>query len=83
MLIGLASVMVLAGVVYLLKPVPQLSWCEWNNLAKQIPAPTPGEPTPVVYTFEDLVAYHVWFAPTRTLTPSFKVRVVKGLPGVP
>ena len=32
---------------------------------------------------KDLVAYHVWFAPTRTLPPSFKVRVVKGLPGVP
>ena len=82
-LIGLASVMVLAGVVYLLKPLPQLSWCEWNNLANQIPAPKPGEPAPVVYTFEDLVAYHVWFAPTRTVTPSFKVKVVKGLPGVP
>ena len=82
-LIGLASIIVLAGVVYLLKPVPQLSWCEWNNLAKQIPPPTPGAPTPVVYTFEDLVAYHVWFAPERTLQPSFKVKVVKGLPGVP
>jgi mannosyltransferase len=82
-LIGLASVMVLAGAVYLLKPVPKLSWCEWNNLAKQIPSPTPGEPTLVVYTFEDLVAYHVWFAPTRTVTPSFKVKVVRGLPGVP
>lgn len=83
LLIGLTSVMVLAGTVYLLKPVPKLSWCEWNNLAKQIPAPTPGEPTPVVYTFEDLVAYHVWFAPTRTVTPSCKVKVVRGLPGVP
>ncbi|MFZ0750068.1 MAG: glycosyltransferase family 39 protein [Pyrinomonadaceae bacterium] len=82
-LIGFASVMILAGAVYLLKPVPGLSWCEWNNLAKQIPAPTPGEPAPVVYTFEDLVAYHVWFAPERTVTPSFKVKVVKGLPGVP
>jgi len=82
-LIGLASVMVLAGVVYLLKPVPNLSWCEWNNLAKQIPAPIQGEPTPVVYTFEELVAYHVWFAPTRTWTPSFDVKVVRGLPGVP
>jgi hypothetical protein len=82
-LIGLASVMVLAGAVYLLKPVPKLSWCEWNNLAKQIPAPTRGEPTPVVYTFEDLVGYHVWFAPTGTVTPSFKVKVVRGLPGVP
>ena len=82
-LIGLAAVIVLAGTVYLLKPVPKLSWCEWNNLTKQIPAPTPGEPTPVVYTFEDLVAYHVWFAPAPTTMPSFKVKVVKGLPGVP
>ena len=82
-LIGLASIIVLAGVVYLLKPVPQMSWCEWNNLAKQIPAPTANDATPVVYTFEDLVAYHVWFAPERTVTPPFKVKVVKGLPGVP
>jgi hypothetical protein len=79
-LIGLAAVILLAGAVYLLKPVPKLSWCEWNNLVKQIPAPTPGEPTPAVYTFEDLVAYHLWFAPTPT--PRFKVKVVKGLPGV-
>lgn len=83
LLLGLASVMVLAGAVYLLKPVPKLSWCEWNNLTQQIPAPTQGEPTPVVYTFEELVAYHVWFTPTRAVPPSFKVKVVKGLPGVP
>jgi hypothetical protein len=82
-LIGLASVLVLAGAVYLLRPVPNLSWCEWNNLAKQIPASIQGEQTPVVYTFEDLVAYHVWFAPTRTSTPPFDVKVVRGLPGVP
>ncbi|MGQ0761701.1 MAG: glycosyltransferase family 39 protein [Acidobacteriota bacterium] len=82
-LIGLASVVVLAGAVYLLKPVPKLSWCEWNNLTKQIPAPTPGQPTPVVYTFEDLVAYHVWFAPTSAGTPPLKVKVAKGIPGVP
>jgi uncharacterized membrane protein len=82
-LIGLASVILLAGAVYLLKPVPKLSWCEWNDLAKHIPAPTLGEPSPVIYTFEDLVAYHVWFAPTPAGTPSFKVKVAKGLPGVP
>ena len=82
-LIGLASVMLLAGAVYLLKPAPNLSWCEWNNLARQIPAPAPGEPSPLVYTFEDLVAYHVWFTPTRVATPSFKVKVAKGLAGVP
>lgn len=82
-LIGLASVVFLAGAVYLMKPVPKLSWCEWNNLAKQIPAPTQGEPTPVVYTFEDLVAYHVWFAAMPTVAPSFKVKVARGLPGVP
>jgi len=35
------------------------------------------------YTFEDLVVYHVWFAPTLTGTPYFKVKVVKSLPGVP
>ena len=81
-MIGLASLMVLAGAVYLLKPAPKLSWCEWNDLARQIPAPTPDEPTQVIYTFEDLVAYHVWFAPTQTQTPTFKVKVVKGVPGV-
>jgi uncharacterized membrane protein YhaH (DUF805 family) len=81
-LIGLGSVMLLAGVVYLLKPVPELSWCEWNNLARQIPAPTPGQPTPVVYTFEDLVAYHLWFTSTPKGTPNIQVKVVKNLPGV-
>jgi hypothetical protein len=81
--IGLGSVMLLAGVVYLLKPVPTMSWCEWNSLVQQVPAATPDEPTRVVYTFEDLVAYHVWFAPTLTGKTNIKVKVVKDLPGVP
>ena len=82
LLMGLASVILLGATVYLLKPVPKLSWCEWNGLARQIPPPTAGEPTPVIYTFEDLVAYHVWFTP-KSGTPNFKVKVVKDLPGVP
>ena len=39
---------------------PNQIWCAWEGLAADL---TPDAPT--VYTFEDLTAYHVWFAAGR------------------
>ena len=77
--IGLSCVIFLAGAIYLLKPAPNLSWCAWDDLVKQ--ASGSGESALVIYAFEDLVAYHVWFAGARQ--KQFEVRVLKRVPGVP
>lgn len=81
-LIGLTSVIVLAGVVYLLKPVPILSWCMWDGMISEPRVTMQTQPRGVVYAFEDLVGYHLWFATTME-TERLQIKVVKGLPGVP
>jgi hypothetical protein len=81
--IGLASVILLASAVYLLKPAPTLSWCAWDEMIGEPRVTTLPQPRGVVYTFEDLVAYHLWFATTHSGAPNLSVKVVKGLPGVP
>lgn len=50
------------------KPDPQI-WCVWEKLARDIPAEAPQ----TIYAFEDLVAYHLWFA-TRD---NANIRIVK------
>lgn len=56
------------------KPKRQFIWCAWENLAGQIEANQPQK----IYVFEDLVAYHFWFA----LRESDKIQVfrVKEIP---
>ena len=58
-------------------------WCAWEPLARQAQA---NEPRPVrqvpVYAFEDLIAYHLWFAFNSLQADQFKVGVVKDLPGI-
>ena len=80
-LIVIGCVMTLAGAIYLIRPAPKLSWCAWDKLLSRIPASvdTPALP---VYSFEDLVAYHLWFATSETPTPHLQIKVVKGLAGV-
>ncbi|MFN2414257.1 MAG: glycosyltransferase family 39 protein [Pyrinomonadaceae bacterium] len=74
-------------------------WCAWEGLASSAArdelrgAPDAGGTTvavdvgasgaPNVYAFEDLVAYHLWFALERGETAGrFRVVSVKGAPGV-
>ncbi|HLM55593.1 MAG TPA: glycosyltransferase family 39 protein [Pyrinomonadaceae bacterium] len=53
-------------------------WCTWGELAESALA---DEPRPArVYAFEDLVAYHLWFA---LGDEGASVGVVKGLEGIP
>ncbi|MFN2411708.1 MAG: hypothetical protein ABR535_01440, partial [Pyrinomonadaceae bacterium] len=56
-------------------------WCAWERLADDWTAVQPYSPDKkTLYVFEDLVAYHFWFA-TRAL-PYYKVNVINGLEGV-
>ena len=54
-------------------------WCAWEELAAQMRrAESPDSRGVPVYAFEDLVAYHLWFA----LDARFEPSVVKGVPGL-
>lgn len=56
-----AALAVLAVGVQAFVKQPLYIWCGWEVLAKE----TSGKPGPdptIVYTFEDLSAYHMWFA---------------------
>ncbi len=63
-------------VMQVMSETPNYQWCAWEKLATEVPADQPQ----TVYVFEDLVAYHFWFA-TRN---SGNVQVVKvdGMPGM-
>ena len=57
-----------------MRPSPRYVWCAWNDVAADIRSK--GEPANI-YSFENLVAYHLWFA-LRDSDQS-KVNVVKGV----
>lgn len=63
----------------LLRGTPQYIWCGWEVLAKEVEtsAPNPAGPTRV-YVFEDLTAYHFWFA-LRREEGKFEVDKLQGL----
>ncbi len=86
-LVLLGCWVVLNGAVTLVKRPPNLTWCTWEPLAQVlVRADThPSEPIEV-YAFEDLVAYHLWFAFANAKREGhqqqFRVHVVKGVPGL-
>ena len=58
-LIGM--ILLASAIAFTLKirtPNEQFIWCAWGRLANEIPAGT----AQTIYTFEDDVAYHTWFA---------------------
>ena len=56
-------------------------WCAWEGLASSAARDEAGATG--VYAFEDLVAYHLWFALERGETSGrFRFVSVKGVPGV-
>ncbi len=60
----LAGIFLLFGIAFLLqtrRETPQFIWCAWENLAQELPQNEQATPTKI-YVFEDLVAYHLWFA---------------------
>ena len=64
------------------RDTPKYIWCAWENLAVQL-LQTHGngsEPTKI-YVFEDLVAYHFWFA-LRNSDREFQVIKINGIEGL-
>jgi len=78
----LACWFLLAGTTWALARPPVYIWCVWEPLAQRVISSQPQEQVRV-YAFEDLVAYHLWFASSSPQRRQFKVTVVKGVEGIP
>jgi hypothetical protein len=77
-LIILCCWMALAGALTLARRQVAHVWCAWEGLA--VSASRDGAEASDVYAFEDLVAYHLWFALEREAR--FRVVSIEGAPGV-
>jgi len=72
-----------AGSAWVLARPPFYIWCAWEPLARQVEVSEQQTADEVrVYAFEDLVAYHLWFAFDSFPRKQFKVTVIKNLPGI-
>ena len=71
-----------AGVLTLVRREGTHIWCAWETLAPSLTRAETGQiRSPDVYAFEDLVAYHLWFA-LNAEPGRFSVSVVKNVPGL-
>lgn len=66
----------LAFIIELKRPKQQFIWCAWENLAGNLNANQPQK----VYVFEDLVAYHFWFAEKNN--PNVQIIKAENLEGI-
>ena len=66
----------LAFVFELKRPKQTFIWCAWENLATEIPNNQPAK----IFVFEDLVAYHFWFAERNN--PNIQIVKIENLEGV-
>jgi mannosyltransferase len=74
---------VLAGATWVFSPPPVYIWCAWEPLARQLTVNQPQAEDGVrIYTFEDLIAYHLWFALNSDRQNHFSVAVVKNVDGI-
>jgi uncharacterized membrane protein len=72
----------LAGSTWVMARPPVYIWCAWEPLAAQVQIREQQTKEDVrVYAFEDLVAYHLWFAFNSSQRSQFKVTVIKHLEG--
>lgn len=79
----LGSWLLLSAAVFLFSHPPNFIWCSWEQLAQQMSAAESNSSDLVqVYAYEDLVAYHLWFALESPDNKRFKVTVVKNVPGI-
>ncbi|MEO5859949.1 MAG: glycosyltransferase family 39 protein [Pyrinomonadaceae bacterium] len=79
---AISVILILSGAAFVLefrRDDPEQVWCAWAGVANEIAAAeaTNAEP-PAIYSFENLAAYHLWFAERKQDSP--KVVVVKGVP---
>ena len=67
-----------AFVLQVVRDKPQYSWCAWKPLALQARDLRDAN----IYVFEDLVAYHIWFAARRqqALGRCFRVTMLQAWP---
>lgn len=85
---GLSVVFLLCAAAFVLqatRPKPQYIWCAWENLATDLYDSTlHGEDAANIrlYVYEDLVAYHFWFA-LRESERGFQIVKVKGATAIP
>jgi uncharacterized membrane protein len=63
---------IISGIVEFRRPKVEFIWCTWEKLAADVP------PNAKIYAFEDLVAYHLWFA-----NKSFEVTKINGYNDLP
>ncbi len=79
--IGFVSfIFLLSGVAFVIQmktPQQKFIWCAWEDLAHNIDAGKPQK----IYVFEDLTAYHFWFALQRDsdLIQIIKIKNVAGM----
>lgn len=66
----------LAFIFELKRPQQTFIWCAWENLAAEIPNNQPTK----IYVFEDLVAYHFWFAERNN--PNVEIIKIENLEGI-
>lgn len=74
-----AVVLAFFGIAFLLnnlKPQTKFIWCAWENLAQNLDKNKADK----IYVFEDLTAYHFWFALRES--DFFKVAKVKNVEGL-
>lgn len=73
----------LAGTLFILSHPANFIWCAWNPLAREMMSVEAGSNGAVeIYAYEDLIAYHLWFALDTTADARFKVTVAKNVPGI-
>ncbi len=82
-ILGIAGVLIIVSFgIYAGSPTQEQPWCSWEKAAETIAQTETVEPNAItpVYAFEDLSAYHLWFALRRD--QRFRVYKVEGIKGI-
>ena len=82
-IISLSVIFLLFGAAFALQLTrrdPQYIWCAWENLAQDLNERASNKNEVVkIYTFEDLTAYHFWFALRHDLENNFQIVKINGI----
>ena len=74
MVCSLVALIAVAALVVGIREKPKYVWCAWDRVSADIAS---KDASPTTYTFENLVAYHLWFADRKV--GKTRVKVVKGV----
>lgn len=76
---AILALTVIAFVLEVRRPATEQVWCAWEGVENQIrTADSANAQPPTIYAFENLAAYHLWFAGRKA--DREKVAIVKGVP---